>query len=119
MTQPTPTIASADDLLYAGPAAEGEPLELPSGRWVMVRPISRYEWLLLGKGTEDGTLIDRRLIKVGLVEPKMSEVQIEKWQRTPGLALRDFGAVTDRIRELSGFGEGAAKSAVAEIRDGR
>lgn len=108
--------ASFDDLTAAPEGDPGEDFTLPSGRTVRVRGITRYEWLLLGKGTDDGAEVERRLLKAGLVAPKLTDAQAKKWQNTPG-QMQEIGAVTERIRDLSGLGEGAAKSDVAEVRD--
>jgi hypothetical protein len=108
--------ASFEDLTTAPEGEPGEDLTLPSGRLVRVQGITRLEWLRLGKGVDDAAEIERRLLRVGLVAPKMTDVQLKTCQSTPG-QLADIGAVTDRIRDLSGLGEGAGKSVVAEVRD--
>lgn len=107
--------ASADDLV-AGDLGDGEDLTLPSGRTVRVRGLSRHELIFGGKGTEDNALIERRNVVACLLQPKMTIAQVEAWQRN-SLAGGDFRALSEKIRDLSGLGEGADKSALRAVRD--
>ncbi|MET8150252.1 hypothetical protein ACIBSW_13175 [Actinoplanes sp. NPDC049668] len=100
--------ASADDLLV-GDLGDGEDLTLPSGKTVRLRGLSRHELMFNGKGTEDNALIERRNVVSCLVEPKLTLAQVEKWQRSSS-AGGDFRTLSEKIRDLSGLGEGAAKS---------
>lgn len=100
--------ASADDLT-AGDLGDGEDFELPSGRTVRLRGLSRHELFFNGKGTEDNALIERRNVAACLIQPKLTVPQVEAWQRK-SLAGGDFNALTVKIRELSRLGEGADKS---------
>jgi hypothetical protein len=102
--------ASAADLA-AGDLGDGEDLTLPSGKTVRVRGLSRYELMLTGKGTDDNALIERRNVAVCLVQPSMTEKQVEAWQKN-STAGGDFRALSEKIRDLSGLGEGAGKSDV-------
>lgn len=102
--------ATADDLT-AGDLGEGEDFVLPSGRKVLVRPLSRLALISAGKGTEDSALIERRNVKFCLIEPSMTLDQIEQWQRG-SRAGGDFRALSEWIRDASGLGEGADKSSV-------
>lgn len=102
--------ASAEDLFE--PTEEDGPKDvaLSSGRVVLVRGLSRYEWFLAGKTTDgDANDFETKMIAMGLVSPAMTEKQVEKWRKKPG-TVADLNAVSDRIRELSGAGEGADKS---------
>lgn len=107
--------ASADDLI-AGDLGDGEDFTLPSGQRVRVRGLSRYELMLNGKGTDDAQVIEARNVHSCLVEPKLTIKQVEAWQRQ-SLAGGDFRALSERIRDLSGLGEGAGKSDLAAVRD--
>lgn len=110
------TYATADDLT-APRAAETEEVTLPSnGKKVVVRGLTRFELVVSGKGTDDSALIERRNVKVCLVQPQLTMAQVEAWQRNPA-TIRDFQVVTEKIRELSGLSEGADKSDVQEVRD--
>lgn len=101
---------------YASPEDLTAPIEpdtrdvtLPNGKVVKVRGLTRFELMLNGKGTDDPALIERRNVKLCMVEPRMTEAQVEKWQKSPG-SVRAFGDLSSAIRELSGLSEGAAKS---------
>ncbi len=105
--------ASIDDLL-AGDELGQEDVTLPNGKIVRVKGLSSYERQLTlknavkGEGEVDTALIERRMIKMGLVQPKLDEKQVEAWMKTASIG--SVRAVTDKIRELSGMGEGAEKS---------
>lgn len=107
----TTKYASADDLAAGDLNLDGEDLTLPSGRTVRVRGLSRFELMLNGKGTEDSSVIERRNVATCLVEPKMTEAQVGAWQKKSS-AGGDFRALSEKIRDLSGLGEGAGKSDV-------
>lgn len=108
--------ASVDDLT-AGSLDDGaEDLTLPSGKVVRVRGLSRYELMFNGKGTEDNALIERRNVVSCLVQPKLTLAQVEAWQRK-SVAGGDFKVLSEKIRELSGLGEGADKSDPGPVRD--
>lgn len=101
--------ASPDDLL----AEEGSTADvtLPNGKVVKVRGLTRFELILNGKNTEDSALIERRNVATCLLEPRMTEKQVEAWQKSPG-SVQAFAKVSEAIRDLSGLGEGAGKSHV-------
>lgn len=106
--------ASADDLTGTDELDEGaEDVTLPSGRTVRVRGLSRYELMTIGKGTEDGSVIERRQVVACVVEPKLTIAQVEAWQRR-STAGGDFKVLSEKIRDLSGIAEGAQKSPVRE-----
>lgn len=102
--------ASADDLV-AESEESSEDVALPSGKTVRVRGLSRYEWFLAGKMSSDGdpNAFETSMVQMGLVTPSMSPKQVEAWRKRPGKSP-DLAAVSGKIRELSGHGEGAAKS---------
>ena len=108
--------ASTDDLL-AGDGPDTTDVTLPNGKVVKVRGLTRFELIVNGKGTEDAALIERRNVATCMVEPRMTEGQVEAWQKRPG-SVKALADVTTAIRDLSGLGEGAAKSGVDEVRDG-
>lgn len=99
--------------LVSGTDAEDD-VTLASGGAVRVRGLSRYEYMLATKKAHEGESIDLPLFEAliteyGMVQPKLSSGQVEKWQKSPG-AFSDFQAVHTRIMELSGLREGADKS---------
>ncbi|WP_433117097.1 hypothetical protein [Micromonospora sp. CA-246542] len=107
--------ASPADLAINEVEDSAEDVILPNGKKVRVRGLTRYELVLAGKGTEDNELIERRNLAMALVQPKMTEAQVEAFQRAAkGPTLK---AITDKVRELSGLNEGAGKSDVDEVRD--
>lgn len=103
---------SAEDLAAGDLDLDGgEDFTLPSGRMVRVRGLSRFELMANSKGTEDSAEIEVRNVASALVAPKMTRAQVAGWQkRSP--AGGDFRALSERIRDLSGLGQGAAKSDV-------
>lgn len=98
-------------------AGELEPVDVPlsEGRTVQVRGLSRSEHLWIAKGTEDATEIERRMLIKGMLQPKLTDGQLKAWQEKPG-GSKDVSRVSDAIRALSGFGQGADKSDVPEVR---
>lgn len=101
--------ASFDDLVSGSLDDEAEDLTLPSGKVVRIRGLSRHELMFNGKGTEDNAVIEARNVKSCLVEPKLTIAQVEQWQRR-SKAGGDFKVLSEKIRDLSGLGEGADKS---------
>jgi hypothetical protein len=87
-------------------------VEIPGVGKVVVRGLSRYELLLSGKNTEDVAVIERRTLATALVDPRMSEADVEQWQKNSPAS--EIGPVTKAIQTLSGLGEGAGKSDVSE-----
>ncbi len=108
--------ADADDLI--GPSLDdgGEDYTLPSGKVIRIRGLSRLELFLFTKDRPDNGVYERRVISACVLHPKLSEAKVEAWQRSSG-AGGELVALAERIRELSGLSEGAAKSGVAEVRD--
>lgn len=107
--------ASAEDLCEATEEDAPRDVALPSGKVVAVRGLSRFEWFLAGKTTDgDANGFETRMVAMGMVAPAMTEKAVEKWRKRPG-TVADLSAVSDRIRELSGAGDGADKSDVREV----
>jgi len=88
-----------------------EEVEIPGVGTVTLRGLSRYELHLAGKGTEDPALVERRMISYAMVDPQLSVDDVEQWQKVSPAG--ELGPVTEKLRELSGLAEGAAKSGVA------
>lgn len=105
--------ATADDLV-ADDLPEDD-LTLSTGKTIRLRGLSRYMLFLNGKGTEDPAVVETRNLVSCLVQPVLSREQVEAFMRR--MSAGDGHLVSSKIRELSGLAEGAAKSAVAEIRD--
>lgn len=107
--------ASAEELAE-GDLGDGEDFELPSGKVVRIRGLTRYESMFSTKGLmdSDGVLTDialyeRRQIVACVLEPKLTLRQAEQWQRKSG-ANGDLKVLMDRLKVISGRGEGADKS---------
>lgn len=109
----TPDELIADD---AGDDEIGIDVQLPSGGRVRVRGLSRAEHLWIGKGTDDAAEIEARLLSVAMIQPTMTEAQVKAWQKKRA-ATADLQAASTAVRNVSGFGEGANKSGVAEAGD--
>jgi hypothetical protein len=104
--------ASATDFTQGSLADLAEPFTLPSGRTVKVRGLSRHELLKNGKDADGDTgTIEIFNVMSCVVLPQFTRAQVEAWQRRD-LAGGDFQALSQKIRELSGLGEGADKSDV-------
>jgi hypothetical protein len=103
--------ASVDDLIADADAEDsGEDFTLASGRKVRLRGLTRAEHLWIAKGTEDAVEIEARLLSKALLRPAMTLEQAKAWQKKAGSST--VSQVSDRIRDLSGYGKGAQKSAV-------
>jgi hypothetical protein len=103
--------ASVDDLIADADAEDGaEDFTLRSGRKVRVRGLTRAEHLWISKGTDDAVEIEARLLAKALIKPAMTLEQAKAWQKKAGSAT--VSEISDRIRDLSGYGKGAQKSAV-------
>lgn len=102
--------ASIDELTCDEVSDNTADVTLPNGKVVKVRGLTRYELLLNGKNTDDVLVIERRNVATCMVEPRMTEKQVEAWQKAKSPAA--LGLVTKAIRDLSGLGEGAGKSDV-------
>ncbi len=100
--------ASIDALFGASPTA-AEDVELPDGRVVRVRGLTRYELLLNGRGAEgNAQLIEARHLATCMVAPPVTIDQAEQLQRETGPMY--LLPIMTTIRRLSGLDEGAAKS---------
>lgn len=104
------------DALFSRSATREDDVELPGGGTVRVRALTRAEALRIAAEKKGGgtAVLERKLLAAGLVEPQITEAEAEAWQQSASAdAVR---AVSDRIAELSGMVEGAAKSGVPAVR---
>lgn len=95
--------------------AVGEDCELPNGKKIRIRGMSRWELQQMGKGTEDPSVVEARMLSYCIIQPKMTEAQVTAMQK--GKPPQWLAAPMGRIRTLSGLDDGAAKSGVDEVRD--
>jgi len=103
--------ATADDLC-AVEAPEAD-LKLSNGATIRLRGLTRAQLFFNGKGTEDPAVVEARNLQSCSVRPVLSITQAEQVLRA--LPAGDGHLISMKIRELSGLGEGADKSAVAEV----
>lgn len=109
--------ATADDLVTGDLDLTGRDFILPAtGRKVRVRGLSRGELFVNGKGNPDPDVLEARTISAALIKPKMSVGRVRAWQAN-GSAGGDLKTLSEFIRDLSGLGAGADKSAVPEVSD--
>lgn len=93
-----------------------EDVTLPNGKVVQVKGLSRYEYMLAVKASSNGSEIDggkleRGFIKLGMLQPKLNDAQVETWTKSTNNSV--VSAVTDVIRKLSGMDDDAEKSDVS------
>ena len=88
-------------------------VELPGVGMVRVRGLSRQEVFDLQK-IKDVEQMERRVVFLALVEPKLSEEDIAGWYENAPAGEVDL--IVTPIQELSGLAEGAAKSGVPQVR---
>ena len=102
--------ATEDDLFAILATDSTEDVTLPGGAIVRVRGLTRAEHLWIGKGTEDGAEIEARMMSKAVLFPALNLAAAKRFQESAPSSV--VAAITDRIRALSGFGEGAKKSPV-------
>jgi hypothetical protein len=76
---------------------------------VTVRGLSRYEMVLAAKiGDGDDLKQERFILSCAMVDPELTEDEVAAWQKAspPG----EINEVATKVNELSGIGQGAAKS---------
>jgi hypothetical protein len=98
-------------LIGAGPRLEEADVKLTiAGRpaLVRVRALSRAEAMELQKIGDSGTgVIERRMLSLGMVRPRMTEGDVREWQEHAPAG--ELEPLTDRIQDLSGVGDDAAR----------
>ncbi|HEX6579217.1 MAG TPA: hypothetical protein VF082_12705 [Jiangellaceae bacterium] len=79
---------------------------------VMVRGLSRGEAdeVVAAREAHGVLAMERKILAFGMVDPALDEDEVAQWQRAAG--TDELNAVIERISELSGMDEGAAKSGV-------
>jgi hypothetical protein len=97
-----------------GQAFGVEEVELPGVGTVKVRPLTRAEALGL-RGVElDAAEMEQRLLALAMVEPRMSEEQVARWQAvSPAGQLEPVGSA---IIRLSGMEKAAQRAAYDDFR---
>jgi hypothetical protein len=82
-------------------------VEVPSMGTVRVRGLSREEVFETQKA-RDTQAHERKILRLGMVDPTMTEGQAALWQKVSPAG--EIEPVVDKIRALSGLDEGADKS---------
>ncbi len=101
----------------AKPRLEEAEVEIPGVGTVRVRALSRGEIFRMQKvATKDTGARERLILSLGMLEPAMTEIDVQNWQEAAPAGELD-GPV-DKIRKLSGLEEKAEKEAVLDFRDG-
>lgn len=87
---------------------EREQVEVSAGS-VTVRALSRAEVLLCTKLSEQGPQrMEQRQLALAMVDPELTEAEVEQWQATPG-SFRDIQRVVEVTNRLAGIGRDAHK----------
>lgn len=91
-----------------------EEVEVPGVGTVRVRALSRSEAMKLRKmSVASVEVIERKMLALALVDPKLTEDEIGQWQEAS--TAGELEAVSNKVSELSGMTEGAAKEAYKEF----
>jgi hypothetical protein len=90
-----------------GPKVAEVPVQ---GDVVKVRPLTRDEILILrGLNEKDPRKFERKLLAYAMVDPELTEAEVGQWQKNDDkMEIED---VTDKVMEISGLKERAAKAA--------
>lgn len=107
--------ASVEDLLADEVTDNTDTVQLPNGKKVVVRGMSRWELQQAGKDTNDAAVAEARMLAACILVPKMTYAQVVQMQKAKG--PNGMVRVVTRMRELSGLAEGAAKSDVGGVRN--
>ncbi len=98
-------------LKAAVPEAE---VDIPGEGTVRVRGLTRTEVLGLQGLASDQAALERRIIALGLVDPELSAADVDAWYDTAPAGHTDL--IVNKVSDLSGITEGAAKSGVPAVR---
>jgi len=86
---------------------------LPSrGGSVRVRGLSRDEALAV-RGIKHEATAERVILSYAMVDPPMTQEEVGRWQKAS--IAGEMEDVTDKVSELSGLSDGAAKEVVKEL----
>lgn len=85
-----------------------EEIEIPGVGTVTVRGLNREEAFKCQGGADVAT-IERRMLAMGMVDPKLTENEVKRWQKAAPAG--ELEPIAEKISELSGMTQGAAKEA--------
>jgi hypothetical protein len=87
-------------------------VEIPGKGIVRVRALTRAEMLSFGDGLSVLEL-ERKMIAKGMVEPAMTEADVETWQASSPVG--EMTPVIHKINELGGIQRGSDKTAYKSV----
>lgn len=96
------------ELLFKPRLPEAD-VDVPGVGTVRVRGLSRSEAMSLRASADNVEAVDRRMLFLGLVDPKLTEDEVSQWYAASPAG--EIEPITIKISELSGMTEGAAKEA--------
>lgn len=88
-------------------------VEVPGIGTVRVRGLSRFEVLHIQQTKGGPAAVEVVTVHLGLVEPKLSEDEVKKWQRVS--VASELEPITEAIGRLSGMFEKADKRAYQDF----
>lgn len=92
-----------------------EEVELPGLGTVKVRPLTRAEAMKI-RGVELSVdEMERKLLALAMVDPKMTEEQVGRWQDVSPAG--ELQPVAEAIVRISGMEQAAGKAAYADFRE--
>lgn len=94
-----------------------ETICLPGVGDVRVRGLTRSEAVSLSEVKSDTPALERLIVRLGLVQPALSEAEVEAWYESAPSGLTDL--IVNAVTRLSGADESAPKSGVPGVRSGR
>ena len=105
-----------DKELLFKPRTEEADVEIPGVGTFRVRGLTRHEVLSAQGRAKGAEQIERVMLAMGVVDPKLTEDEVARWQRVAPAG--EMEPVTSMIQQLSGMAEGAGKSDVPGDGDG-
>lgn len=106
-------------LLFKSTLDEAE-VEIPGKGTVRVRALSRAEVMKATSGIRSEAdafdrqaELERKLLAAAMVDPALTEAEVGQWQEAS--TAGEIEAVIDKVQELSGTAQGAAKAAYKEF----
>lgn len=103
--------------LFLKAAVPEDVVDIPGLGPVRVRGLTRLEVIGLQSMPKDTGLIEKRIIRLGLVDPVLTDDDVDAWYDVAPAGHTDL--IVDAVSRLSGLGEGATKSGVPPVRNRR
>lgn len=93
-----------------------EDVDIPGKGKVRVRALTRIEAMSCQQvkdGPGQTAAIERKMLALAMVAPEMTEAAVGQWQKSS--AAGEMDTISNKVAELSGMTEGAAKEAYKEF----